>query len=64
MIDEIVGSLPALKDVLPSIVDVTSTDSTVLITVETGTGKELQHDIDAATPRCCIDLLWSPEVSG
>jgi len=41
MFDEIVGSSPALKVVLSSIVKVAPTDSTVLITGETGTGKEL-----------------------
>ncbi|HWY54097.1 MAG TPA: sigma 54-interacting transcriptional regulator [Terriglobales bacterium] len=41
MFDEIVGSSPALKAVLSSIVKVAPTDSTVLITGETGTGKEL-----------------------
>jgi PAS domain S-box-containing protein len=41
MLEEIVGSSPALKTVLSSIVKVASTDSTVLITGETGTGKEL-----------------------
>jgi formate hydrogenlyase transcriptional activator len=41
MFDEIVGSSPALKMVLSSIVKVAPTDSTVLITGETGTGKEL-----------------------
>jgi formate hydrogenlyase transcriptional activator len=41
MFDEIVGSSPALKTVLSSIVKVAPTDSTVLITGETGTGKEL-----------------------
>src|SRR6202040_2686018 len=39
--EEIVGSSPALKAVLSSIVKVAPTDSTVLITGETGTGKEL-----------------------
>jgi PAS domain S-box-containing protein len=41
MFEEIVGSCPALKAVLSSIVKVAPTDSTVLITGETGTGKEL-----------------------
>jgi formate hydrogenlyase transcriptional activator len=41
MFEEIVGSSPALKSVLSSIVKAAPTDSTVLITGETGTGKEL-----------------------
>jgi len=41
MFEEIVGSSPALKTVLSSIIKVAPTDSTVLITGETGTGKEL-----------------------
>jgi formate hydrogenlyase transcriptional activator len=41
MFEEIVGSSPALKTVLAGIVNVAPTDSTVLITGETGTGKEL-----------------------
>src|SRR6266540_1901131 len=43
MFEEIVGSSPALKTVLSSIVKVAPTDSTVLITGETGTGKELKE---------------------
>jgi len=39
--EEIVGGSPALQTVLSSIVKVAPTDSTVLITGETGTGKEL-----------------------
>ncbi|WP_157467438.1 sigma 54-interacting transcriptional regulator [Edaphobacter aggregans] len=41
MFEEIVGSSPVLKTVLTNIVKVAPTDSTVLITGETGTGKEL-----------------------
>jgi PAS domain S-box-containing protein len=41
MFEEIVGSSSALQTVLSSIVKVAPTDSTVLITGETGTGKEL-----------------------
>jgi transcriptional regulator with GAF, ATPase, and Fis domain len=41
MFEEIVGSSPALQAVLSSIVKVAPTNSTVLITGETGTGKEL-----------------------
>ena len=41
MFEEIVGSSPALQTVLSSVAKVAPTDSTVLITGETGTGKEL-----------------------
>ena len=41
MFEEIIGSSPALRTVLSRIVRVAPTDSTVLITGETGTGKEL-----------------------
>jgi PAS domain S-box-containing protein len=41
MFEEIVGSSPALQTVLSRISKVAPTDSTVLITGETGTGKEL-----------------------
>src|ERR1700730_3085969 len=52
MFEEIVGSSPALQTVLSSIVTVAPTDSTVLITGETGTGKELiARAIDKASPR-------------
>ena len=41
MFQEIVGSSPALQAVLSRAIKVAATDSTVLITGETGTGKEL-----------------------
>jgi transcriptional regulator with GAF, ATPase, and Fis domain len=41
MFEEIVGTSPALKAVLSHISKVAASDSTVLITGETGTGKEL-----------------------
>jgi PAS domain S-box-containing protein len=41
MFEEIVGASPPLQGVLSSILKVAPTDSTVLITGETGTGKEL-----------------------
>jgi PAS domain S-box-containing protein len=41
MFEEIVGTSPALQNVLSRISKVAPTDSTVLITGETGTGKEL-----------------------
>jgi transcriptional regulator with GAF, ATPase, and Fis domain len=41
MFEEIVGTSPALKSVLARISKVAPSDSTVLITGETGTGKEL-----------------------
>jgi transcriptional regulator with GAF, ATPase, and Fis domain len=41
MFEEIVGSSPALQAVLAQVARVAPTDSTVLITGETGTGKEL-----------------------
>ena len=41
MFEEIVGTSPALQSVLSRVAKVAPTDSTVLITGETGTGKEL-----------------------
>jgi formate hydrogenlyase transcriptional activator len=41
MFEEIVGSSPALRQMLARLEKVAATDSTVLITGETGTGKEL-----------------------
>src|SRR5258708_16437263 len=74
MFDEIVGSSPALNTVISSIVKVAPTESTVLITGETGTGKELiAHAIrkssqragqafvsvnSAATPSSLVASAW------
>jgi transcriptional regulator of aromatic amino acid metabolism len=41
MFEEIVGTSPPLQTVLSRIAKVAPTDSTILITGETGTGKEL-----------------------
>src|SRR5215471_10268510 len=41
MFEEIVGASPALKVALSNVSKVAATDSTVLLTGETGTGKEL-----------------------
>jgi formate hydrogenlyase transcriptional activator len=50
--EEIVGSSQSLRNVLTSIDRVAPTDSTVLITGETGTGKELiAHAIHRRSPR-------------
>jgi PAS domain S-box-containing protein len=58
MFEEIVGSSPALKTVLSSIVKVAPTDSTVLITGETGTGKELiARAIHKASQRACQPFI-------
>ncbi|NIN73086.1 MAG: PAS domain S-box protein [Gemmatimonadetes bacterium] len=49
---EIVGTAPPMKSVYEAIEKVAATDSTVLITGETGTGKELvARAIHAASPR-------------
>jgi formate hydrogenlyase transcriptional activator len=51
--EEIVGSSSSLQKVLTAIEKVALTDSTVLITGETGTGKELvAHAIHRRSPRC------------
>jgi formate hydrogenlyase transcriptional activator len=51
--DRIIGSSAALESVLDQVEQVASTDSTVLIEGETGTGKELiAHAIHNASQRC------------
>jgi transcriptional regulator with GAF, ATPase, and Fis domain len=50
--DEIVGTSPALRAVLADVEKVAGSDTTVLITGETGTGKELiAHAIHRLSPR-------------
>jgi PAS domain S-box-containing protein len=54
MFEEIVGTSPALQPVLARVARVAQTDSTVLITGETGTGKELvARAIHRRSPRGC-----------
>src|SRR4029453_3274321 len=51
--ERIIGDSPALESVLEQVEQVASTDSTVLIEGETGTGKELiAHAIHNASQRC------------
>jgi len=53
MFEEVVGHSPALRSVLSSVSKVAPTDSTVLLTGETGTGKELlARAIHKKSPRC------------
>ena len=60
MFEEIVGTSPALKSVLSRISKVAPSDSTVLITGETGTGKELVaraiHRRSARAPRAFVSV--------
>jgi PAS domain S-box-containing protein len=56
--DEIVGRCPALVTVLQRVSKVAGTDSTVLITGETGTGKELiARAVHSASPRRAKPLI-------
>ena len=56
--EEIVGSSPSLQKVLAEINKVAKTDSTVLVTGETGTGKELvAHAIHRRSPRSARALV-------
>jgi PAS domain S-box-containing protein len=63
MFEEIVGESPALQDVLAHVVRVAPMDSTVLITGETGTGKELIaraiHKRSQRSPRAFISVNCS-----
>src|SRR6201997_4606994 len=56
--EQIIGNSPALESVLEQVERVASTDSTVLIQGETGTGKELiARAIHKASPRCGRALI-------
>jgi formate hydrogenlyase transcriptional activator len=67
MIDDIIGASPALGEVLRQVEKVAPTDSTVLITGETGTGKELvaraihRRSKRAARPMIKANLAALPE---
>jgi len=60
MFEDIVGTSPALQTVMERVAKVAKTDSTVLITGETGTGKELIaraiHKRSARAPRAFVSV--------
>jgi formate hydrogenlyase transcriptional activator len=67
MFEEIVGTSPALEQVLARVAKVAHTDSTVLLTGETGTGKELVaraiHKLSARSARAfvCVNCAAIPQ---
>jgi PAS domain S-box-containing protein len=66
MFEEIVGESPALQTVLSRVAKVAPTDSTVLVTGETGTGKELiaraihKRSKRASRPFVCVNCAAVP----
>jgi formate hydrogenlyase transcriptional activator len=67
MFEEIVGTSPVLREVLARVARVAPTDSTVLITGETGTGKELiaraihKHSKRAGKPFISVNCAAIPK---
>ena len=56
--ENLVGQSPAMLKLFETIVDVAQTDATILITGETGTGKELvARAIHAQSPRCYAPFI-------
>ncbi len=56
--EKLVGQSPPMVELFEAIVDVAQTDATVLITGETGTGKELvARAIHAQSPRCYAPFI-------
>jgi formate hydrogenlyase transcriptional activator len=66
--DEIVGDSPALTEVMQKITKIASTDTTVLILGETGTGKELVaraiHKVSARSAKAFVKMNCAAVPSG
>ena len=58
LFEQIIGDSPALEFVLTEVKRVAPTDCTVLVTGETGTGKELiAHALHSCSPRCARPFI-------